>query len=156
MDKTYYASYGSNLNLKQMSGRCPTATVVGESVIENYHLLFRGGHDSAVATIEPAKDEKVPVLIWEVAPADVAALDRYEGWPFLYHKEELKIRLNGKQIKAMVYIMNEGRPLGSPGCYYYSVILEGYKLAGFDEEILRKAVSNSVEGERLAFNNYQE
>jgi len=52
--------------------------------------------------------------------------------------------------------MNEGRPLGSPDCYYYSVILEGYKLAGFDEEILRKAVSNSVEGERLVFNNYQE
>ena len=43
----------------------------------------------------------------------------------------------------MVYIMNEGRPLGSPSCYYYSVILEGYKNAGFDVDILRKAVSDS-------------
>jgi len=43
----------------------------------------------------------------------------------------------------MVYIMNEGRPLGQPSCYYYSIILDGYKAAGFDIEVLRTAVHNS-------------
>lgn len=147
MIKTCYIAYGSNLNLKQMAGRCPTAGVLGASVIKDYRLLFRGGHDSAVATIEPAQGEEVPVLIWELTPADVAALDHYEGWPFLYSKEELTIELNGGPVKAMVYIMNEGRPLGSPSCHYYSVILEGYNSAEFDVDILRKAVSNSVEDE---------
>ncbi len=101
-----------------------------------------------MATIEPTKGEEVPVLIWELTPDDVVALDHYEGWPFLYRKEEIKVSLNGKEVDAMVYIMNEGRPLGSPSCYYYSVILEGYKNAGFDVDILRKAVSDSVEGKR--------
>lgn len=142
-----YIAYGSNLNLKQMAGRCPTARVAGASVIKDYRLLFRGGHESAVATIEPAIGEAVPVLIWELTPADVAALDRYEGWPYLYRKEELQVNLNNRTVRAMAYIMNEGRPLGSPGCYYYSVIWEGYKTAGFDVEILHQAVSNSVEGD---------
>jgi hypothetical protein len=43
--------------------------------------------------------------------------------------------------------MNENRPLGLPSCYYYSVILEGYKAAGFDIDILRQAVSDSTEAE---------
>ena len=71
-------------------------------------------------------------------------LDRYEGWPFLYRKETIKVKFGGKTVKAMVYIMNDGRPLGQPSCYYYSTILEGYKSAGFDVEILRKATTDSV------------
>jgi hypothetical protein len=98
-----------------------------------------------VATIEPFKGESVPVLVWDITPGDEAALDRYEGWPFLYRKETIKVRLNGKTVQAMVYIMNEGRPLGQPSCYYYSTILDGYKSAGFDVEILRKAVADSFE-----------
>ena len=154
MKKTFYIAYGSNLNLEQMAKRCPTATVIGASVIRDYRLLFRGGHDSAVATIEPAKGNKVPVLVWELEPDDEVALDGYEGWPYLYLKKTLKVKVNEKQIKAMVYIMNGERPPGSPGCYYYSVILEGYKTAGFDVDILRKAVSDSVEGQ--VCNKYQE
>ncbi len=128
-----------------MANRCPTAKVVGASKIKGYRLLFRGSHAGAVATIEPFKGESVPVLVWDITPADEAALDRYEGWPFLYRKETIKVRLNGKTVQAMVYIMNEGRPLGQPSCYYYSTILDGYKSAGFDVEILRKAVADSFE-----------
>ena len=103
-----------------------------------------------MATIEPFKGGNVPVLVWEITPADEAALDRYEGWPFLYRKETIKVKLGGKTVKAMVYIMNDGRPLGQPSCYYYSTILEGYKSAGFDVEILRKATTDSVESEEVA------
>ena len=145
MRNKLYLAYGSNLNLEQMANRCHTAKVVGNSKINGYRLLFRGAHAGAVATIEPFKGESVPVLAWEITPADEAALDRYEGWPFLYRKETIKVRLNGKTVQAMVYIMNEGRPLGQPSCYYYSTILDGYKSAGFDVEILRKAVADSFE-----------
>lgn len=59
------------------------------------------------------------------------------------------MKLGGKTVKAMVYIMNDGRPLGQPSGYYYSTILEGYKSAGFDVEILRKATTVSVESEKV-------
>ena len=147
MNNKLYIAYGSNLNLEQMANRCPTAKAVGVSKINNYRLVFRGAHAGAVATIEPYKGGSVPVLIWEITPADEAALDRYEGWPYLYRKETLKVRLGGKQVTAMVYIMNEGRPYGQPSCFYYSTILDGYKSADFNIDILRKAVNDSAEEE---------
>ena len=150
MKNKLYLAYGSNLNLKQMADRCPTAKVVGASQINDHRLLFRGVHAGAVATIEPFEGGNVPVLVWEITPTDEAALDRYEGWPFLYRKETIKVKLGSKTVKAMVYIMNDGRPLGQPSCYYYSTILEGYKSAGFDVGILRKATTDSVESEEVA------
>lgn len=145
MRRTIYLAYGSNLNIKQMADRCPTAKVLGKAELKNYQLLFRGSNAGAVATIEPKKKGSVPVLLWEITPADEAALDRYEGWPFLYRKENVKVRFNSKTVTAMVYIMNDGRPLGRPSCYYYNTILQGYIEAGFDVETLRKAVDDSVE-----------
>ncbi len=144
MNRTLYLAYGSNLNLEQMSQRCPAATPVGATVLKDYRLLFRGGHGGSVATVEPLKGKAVPCLLWDITPADEAALDRYEGWPFLYRKETVKVKHNGKTVSAMVYIMNEGRPLGQPGCYYYSTILVGYKIAGFDTAVLKQAVEDSV------------
>lgn len=142
-----YLAYGSNLNRTQMADRCPTAKLIGATVLKDYQLLFRGGNGGAVATVEPLKGASVPVLLWEITPADEAALDRYEGWPFLYRKETVKVKLGRKNIEAMVYIMNEGRPCSSPSCYYYSVILEGYNDAGFDVGILKQAVRNSTVGD---------
>jgi len=43
----------------------------------------------------------------------------------------------------MVYIMNKGRPLGVPDRYYYEIILNGYKEAGFDVRNLEKAAMAS-------------
>jgi len=133
------------MNLEQMAHRCPTAKVVGISQLNDYRLLFRGAHAGAVATVEPFKGGSVPVLVWEIKPADEAALDRYEGWPFLYRKEILKVKVNGKTVKAMVYIMNGGRPLGKPSSYYFNTILEGYRSAEFDVDILTKAVTDTLE-----------
>lgn len=142
-----YVAYGSNLNLAQMAKRCPAARVAGKGVLEDWHLLFRGSHVGAVATVEPWKGGGVPVLVWEITPADEEALDRYEGWPFLYRKETVEVKLGGRTVKAMIYIMNGGRPLGQPGCSYYATILEGYRSAGFNANTLRKATADSVETE---------
>ncbi len=147
MKNKLYLAYGSNLNLAQMAKRCPAARVVEKLTLEGYQLLFKGSHDGAVATIEPQQGSRMPVLVWEITPEDEAALDHYEGWPILYRKETITVRIGKRLSKAMVYLMNENRPLGLPSCYYYSVILEGYKAAGFDIDILRQAVSDSTEAE---------
>ena len=130
-----------------MAERCPTARPVGPAVLEDYQLLFRGGHGGSVATVEPLKGKSAPCLLWEITQADEVALDRYEGFPYLYRKEMVKVRLGKKKVETMVYIMNEGRPLGTPSCYYYSVILDGYKSADFDIAILKQAVEDSKEND---------
>lgn len=75
-----YIAYGSNLNLEQMARRCPTAKAVGRGEIKDYELLFRGHRESAVATVEPKKGARVPVLIWDIGPEDERNLDVYEGY----------------------------------------------------------------------------
>lgn len=141
-----YIAYGSNLNLEQMRHRCPTAEVVGTAVLKNWRLWFRGGGHSAVATIERERGFTVPVLVWRIQPRDELALDRYEGFPFLYRKETLRLTVDGKRSYAMVYIMNEaGHPYGIPSAGYLNTIREGYKSAGFDVSILIEAVKSSKE-----------
>ncbi|MGE4273233.1 MAG: gamma-glutamylcyclotransferase family protein [Desulfitobacterium sp.] len=142
--ETLYIAYGSNLNLPQMAFRCPTAKVVGASEIKDYELLFRGGRKSSVATVEPLKGSSVPVLLWKLKERDLQSLDRYEGFPSFYRKEILEVELRGKTVPAMVYIMNEGHPFGSPSDYYLNTILEGYQSAGFDTEFLEQAVEKSI------------
>lgn len=139
-----YIAYGSNLNLEQMSQRCPTAYVVGTSALKDWRLLFRGGSTNAVATVERFRGGSVPVLVWQLQPQDEAALDHYEDWPSLYRKEILRIKLNEKTMDAMIYIMNEVRPYGPPNHYYFNTIQEGYISAGFDIDILCKATLDSI------------
>lgn len=142
--KLLYIAYGSNLNLEQMTLRCPTAEVVGKSVLKGWRLLFRGGSTGSVATIERFRGSIVPILVWQLQPHDEAALDRYEGWPHLYRKEALRVKLNGKSVDAMIYIMNESRPYGSPSPSYFNTIRDGYVDAGFDISILQRATFDSL------------
>lgn len=135
-----YIAYGSNLNLDQMAGRCPTAEIAGKAVLRGWRLAFRG-----VATIERRAGYTVPVLVWRLQPEDEAALDRYEGWPHLYYKENLKVTLDGKRRTAMVYIMNgNAHPYSPPSKGYMETILHGYESAGFDPGILYRAAGESI------------
>lgn len=140
-----YIAYGSNLNLGQMERRCPTATVVGTAVLENYELLFRGSSDSAVATVEPKEGASVPVLLWNIRPGDEKNLDRYEGYPRLYGKERMTLTLGGREVEAMAYTITPGYEPGLPSAGYYGVIAEGYQSAGFDLSVLDAAVRRSAE-----------
>ena len=143
-NKKLYMSYGSNLNLSQMKYRCPTAKVVGASEIKDYELVFRGGRYGAVATIEPCEGNSVPVLLWDIQSNDEKALDRYEGYPSFYEKEDMEVILNGQAVSAMVYVMTSGHELGEPSEHYRRSIEEGYISAGFDTKILQDAVDKTL------------
>ncbi|PKL24839.1 MAG: gamma-glutamylcyclotransferase [Spirochaetae bacterium HGW-Spirochaetae-2] len=143
--KKVYLAYGSNLNLEQMGERCPDAAVIGTTILHDYHLVFRGGRHSGVATIEMKRGASVPVLLWQITEKCEKALDRYEGHPHLYRKKRLMVNLDGDELVAMAYVMNEGPPLAMPDTYYYATILHGYRDCGFDEAILKQAVIHMME-----------
>lgn len=46
-----YVAYGSNLNLKQMAYRCPSASIYGTGQLTNWELLYRGSATNSHATI---------------------------------------------------------------------------------------------------------
>jgi len=126
------------MNIEQMARRCPTAVVVGHAMLENWRLIFNG-----VASVERSKGDSVPVVVWEIQPKDEKALDIYEGWPRLYRKEVRRIRLDGRLVNAMIYIMNNVRHYSPPNESYYNTILSGYISAGFDSAILQDAAEKA-------------
>lgn len=146
--KNLYIAYGSNLDLQYMSCKCPTAKVIGKSELDGYEMLFKGDNRSGVATIEPLENGKVPVLIWDMQLKDLKALDMYEGYPFLCDKKNIDVKLENKTVSAMTYVMKEGISLSTPSLPYYNIIQEGYEKAGFDINILERAVQRTIELEQ--------
>ena len=140
MSSRLLAAYGAGVNRAEMAKHCPTAKLIGSAELKNYRLSFRGNKASAVATIEKAKSGSVPALLWEISPQDEIALERWIGVPELYRKAAIKVRRDGALVNALVYILIAGKPKNKPSAFYYSTLLEGYRAAGFDTEILKAAV----------------
>lgn len=144
MSKRLYVAYGSNLNIRQMKHRCPTAKLYGTGEIKDYELQFKGHPDSAFATIAPKEGASVPVAVWEIQLRDEMSLDRYEGYPSHYFKQNVPVQLDGEEVNAMVYIMNLKMGFGLPSPYYYQTVHEGYNDCGLDTDVLDKALADSA------------
>ena len=145
MKKRYYIAYGSNLNIRQMKRRCPGASILGTANLKGWELLFKGSGTGSYLTIEECEGGTVPVVIWDVTPADEAALDRYEGFPSFYYKKEIRLQYKGirtgkrRTVTAFAYIMHEDRPVGVPSQYYMATCMEGYETFRFDRKVLAAA-----------------
>ena len=142
MEKRYYLAYGSNLNIRQMAYRCPSARIIGTSVIPDYELLFKGSKTGSYLTIEQKEGSQVPVAVWEVTEHDEEKLDSYEGFPTFYYKAEMELPVKGirsgkiRKRNTFVYIMHEDRPLGLPSSRYFQTCCEGYDSFNFDPKYL--------------------
>ena len=142
MNKRYYIAYGSNLNVRQMRMRCPSARIIGTSVLKDYELLFKGSKTGSYLTVEKKSGVSVPVAVWEVTAEDEKALDRYEGFPNFYYKKELTLPIKGirtgkiRKRRVFVYIMHEDRSIGIPSIPYMQTCIQGYDDFGFDRLVL--------------------
>ncbi len=145
MKKRLYVAYGSNLNMRQMKYRCPTAELYATGTIEDHELQFKGHPSSAFATIAPKEGATVPVAVWEIQPEDEQALDRYEGYPSHYFKQDISMEIDGEEVTAMVYIMNPKMQFGLPSPSYYQTVYEGYKDCELDTDVLEQAVRESAQ-----------
>ncbi len=144
-----YVAYGSNLNMEQMRGRCPTAQFVGVGMLKDYELQFKGSLHGAHATIEPKEGASVPVGVWMIQKKDEGRLDMYEGYRpkdyCYYDKERISVKMNnGKTVSGMVYVMDKQRDFGIPSKSYYDLVRQGYIDCGFDTAILDRAVDESM------------
>lgn len=173
--KKLYAAYGSNMDEGQMAYRCPGSVLYGKGMLYGYHLLFKGSQTGSYATIEEEAPttEGVPVLLWLITEDDERRLDRYEGYPRFYYKKEVPIEHVQKYVgwevvhkvyydvgkwkapswtpvpdqKAMVYIMDERRLLGTPAKHYMDPIRRAYKKFGMDRAVLEEARTYSRQHE---------
>lgn len=122
-----YGAYGSNMNIEQMAHRCPKAKIIGKGTLEDYKLTFRGRF-KGVANVEACENNSVPIVLWEITDGCEYALDVYEGYPSLYIKNEVEVKVGDKVQKVMIYVMKDkyiDMP-AAPTDYYFNVIRRGY------------------------------
>ncbi len=139
-----YIAYGSNMVQEQMAYRCPDARLIGTGYVAGARLEFY-----LHATVEKTGDERnrVPVAVWEISAADEKRLDRYEGYPSYYIKEEWPVHMSdGSQIKGMIYLMKLIRK-SPPQHTYYQGIHDAYRSLGLSRQVrtvLRPALERSL------------
>jgi len=123
----YYVGYGSNHNVVQMQARCATAMPLAGGMLPGQRLVF-----ARVLTVEPCEGRSTPVSIWRVEPADIAALDRYEGFPRMYSKRYAHATVKGERVATFYYVLNPPYTETPPPPHYYETCAEGYSDWGFD------------------------
>ncbi len=71
------------MNLDQMEFRCPDAEVIGNVMVKDYRLAFRGNsRGNGVASILPEQGEQVSGVLWSITEKCEKSLDYYEGYPY--------------------------------------------------------------------------
>src|SRR3712207_758949 len=103
-----YFAYGSNMDLAGMRGRCPASRPVGIARLPRHRLVIvREGYASVV------RDPRRTVfgLLWDLALADVPALDRYEAEASrLYVKMSQAVLADRGPRRALVYVATSTAP----------------------------------------------
>jgi gamma-glutamylcyclotransferase (GGCT)/AIG2-like uncharacterized protein YtfP len=130
----YYA-YGANTNIKNMEYRCPNATLVGNLVLPDWKLVFRG-----VADIERSPDRKVLGILWDITEDCERALDIFEGYPNLYRKEYFDVKIgvdiDGEVIEQVMFYKMNRQGYGLPSESYFRTIESGYRQNKLDTDEL--------------------
>lgn len=154
MTTNLYLAYGSNLNLEQMRFRCPNAKVVGYTYLPERRLVFRGSQTGNYLTLDDAPGARsIPCGVFEITDSDLVFLDWYEGYPRFYQRRILPVdyvwNVNThqtmlKDVKAMIYLMRPGHPLGQPSKSYWATCMQGYSDFDFDPRYLEQALKDSA------------
>ena len=129
-----YGAYGSNMNIAQMSQRCPRAKTITSYELKDYELVFRG-----VADVIKKEGSTVMLGLWRITEDCEHRLDIYEGWPSLYRKEIIDTDIG----PIMIYVMNEQEYIHPPTDRYLKSIADGYDDFGVERKSLLLSLNNS-------------
>jgi Gamma-glutamyl cyclotransferase, AIG2-like len=115
-----YFAYGANMNVRAMARRCPRSKALGQARLLRHRLaVMREGW------LTVARDPRSAVhgVLWDLALADVAALDRYEGLPQrLYAKLAQPVVAELGPRQAIVYFGANAGPGDARQDYIAEVI----------------------------------
>ena len=101
-------AYGSNMDRAAMATRCPSSRPLGPARLPGFRpVIMAQGWLSVV----PDARREVWGLLWEVALADIAALDRYEEvGAGLYRKVYRPVLTQGGPRRALIYLGRDAGP----------------------------------------------
>ncbi len=134
-----YFAYGSNMSSKRLRARTPSARPVGVYTLRGFALRFHkvgkdgSGKCDAFRTGDSA--DRVVGVLYDLAPADEAHLDRVEGLGWGYRKEQVEVGGPGGNIEsAFTYCAIRTDTSLRPYSWYLEHVLAGAREAGLPAE----------------------
>jgi hypothetical protein len=141
-----YFAYGSNMSLAPMKARCPASKPLGPARLMRHRFLVNA---DGYATVLRDPRRAVWGLLWDLALADVPALDRYESvHTNLYAKTVQPVLTESGPRRALIYLARRHQP-GEPRPGYMEEILASAREAGLPAAYLVE-LESWLAGERKA------
>ncbi|MBE9397242.1 gamma-glutamylcyclotransferase [Pontibacterium sp. N1Y112] len=135
----YYFAYGSNMSLKRLQARVPSAQVVSNATLRQYQLRFhKCGMDrsaKADAHFTGCTEDHLIGVIFSMVSVDKPSLDRAEGEGVGYECIEVELDLGrGVMQTAFAYVaLHIDRGL-KPYHWYKQHVVQGALEAGLPED----------------------
>ena len=127
----YYFSYGSNMSVKRLQSRVPSATKVGIGILDRHALKFHKVSKSDGSAKCDAHNTDLPEhfiygVVYQMAEHEKPHLDRIEGLGYGYEVKEVWIRLHdGATVKAFTYYATHIDAALRPFDWYKDHVLRG-------------------------------
>jgi hypothetical protein len=130
-----YFAYGSNMDLAAMEARCPISRPVGLARLVRYRFFVT---TDGYASVMRDPRRTVWGLLWDLALADVPALDRWESLQTgLYTKTVQPVLTVQGPRRALIYIARATRP-GQPKPDYIEGVVAAAEAVGVPEGYRRE------------------
>lgn len=130
-----YFAYGSNMDAAAMAQRCPASKIIGVARLARHRFIITAdGYASVVR--DPVRT--VHGLLWDLALADIRALDRYESLSTgLYTKAQTPVITADGARKALIYFGTSVQT-GEPRPGYMEAVLQAAVQFQLPEPYLRE------------------
>lgn len=142
----YYYSYGSFLDFQTLKKHCPNAKIVCKAVLPNWEVQFNHmskAYQGGVSGIEPALNELVWGMVYDVPEDELMYLDTIEGVPegSYYRHTIIVVKEDGTPIKVYTYRTTNPRGPYKPTKKYLGLIVNGAKANNFDPSYILRLES---------------
>jgi len=134
-----YFSYGSNMSIKRLRDRVPSASFVTVATLHKHDLRFhkksKDGSGKCDAHETNNIEHFVIGVVFEIAGSEKQELDRKEGLGYGYEEKTIALSAqSGAPITAMTYYATDIDPSLKPYHWYKHHVVTGAKENGLPEE----------------------
>lgn len=152
-----YFAYGSNMLPARLRARCPSARIAGTGAAVGFDLAFsKASKDgSGKATLTAAADAVTPGVLFEIASAELQALDRAEGVGSGYERLDDFTVTNGAtgaSVSVATYRATATDHALLPYDWYLALVIAGARChglgAGHIERLLQTRYLVDPDGDR--------
>jgi AIG2 family protein len=131
-----YFAYGSNMSLRRLKERVPSAERIGMFTLSEHSLRFhkvsrkdRSAKCDALLTNNP--DEYVIGAVFEISEDEKGVLDRAEGLGLGYRQKQVLVDDGcGNSVEAFTYYATNTDPDMLPYSWYLHHVIQGAKETG--------------------------